>query len=69
MGLQLNWSQIKGCTEALGSYGIISNLLHRAHIANAPGAIRSFKVVRLFSATLPPRSNAAVLPRGDVSGR
>ncbi|APD47150.1 NAD(P)/FAD-dependent oxidoreductase [Synechococcus sp. CS-602] len=42
MGLQLNWSQIKGLPEALGSYGIISNY-SRAHIATTWEAIRSFK--------------------------
>lgn len=32
MGLQLNWSYIKGLPEALGHQGIISNYSH-AHIA------------------------------------
>ncbi|MDM7938356.1 MAG: FAD/NAD(P)-binding oxidoreductase [Cyanobium sp. CZS 48M] len=42
MGLQLNWSQIKGLPEALGSHGIVSNY-SRAHIAATWSAIRGFQ--------------------------
>ena len=42
MGLQLNWSQIKGLPEALGSHGIVSNY-SRAHIAATWTAIRDFQ--------------------------
>ena len=42
MGLQLNWSQIKGLPEVLGSHGIVSNY-SRAHIAATWAAIRGFK--------------------------
>ena len=42
MGLQLNWSRIKGLPEALGSHGIVSNYSH-AHIAATWAAIRGFQ--------------------------
>ncbi|MFY8147681.1 MAG: NAD(P)/FAD-dependent oxidoreductase [Prochlorococcaceae cyanobacterium] len=42
MGLQLNWSAIKGLPEALGSHGIVSNYSH-AHIAATWQAIRNFQ--------------------------
>jgi sulfide:quinone oxidoreductase len=42
MGLQLNWSQIKGLPEALGSHGIVSNYSH-AHIAATWETIRAFQ--------------------------
>ena len=49
MGLQLNWNQIKGLPEALGSHGIVSNYSH-AHIAATWEAIRSFHgVTALFT--------------------
>jgi sulfide:quinone oxidoreductase len=42
MGLQLNWSQIKGLPKALGSHGIVSNY-SRAHIATTWETIRGFQ--------------------------
>jgi sulfide:quinone oxidoreductase len=42
MGLQLNWSAIKGLPEALGSHAIISNYSH-PHIAATWETIRGFK--------------------------
>ena len=42
LGLQLNWSQIKGLPEGLGSQGIISNYSH-AHIAATWETIRGFQ--------------------------
>ncbi len=42
MGLQLNWSQIKGLPEALGSHGIVSNY-SCAHIAATWETIRGFQ--------------------------
>jgi sulfide:quinone oxidoreductase len=42
MGLQLNWSQIKGLPEALGHHCIVSNYSH-AHIAATWEAIRGFQ--------------------------
>jgi sulfide:quinone oxidoreductase len=42
MGLQLNWSAIKGLPEALGWHGIVSNYSH-PHIAATWEAIRGFQ--------------------------
>jgi sulfide:quinone oxidoreductase len=42
MGLQLNWSQIKGLPEGLGHHGIVSNYSH-AHIAATWETIRGFQ--------------------------
>jgi sulfide:quinone oxidoreductase len=42
MGLQLNWSAIKGLPEGLGHHGIVSNYSH-AHIAATWNAIRGFQ--------------------------
>ena len=42
MGIQLNWSAIKGLPEALGSHGIVSNYSH-PHIAATWETIRSFQ--------------------------
>jgi sulfide:quinone oxidoreductase len=42
MGLQLDWSRIKGLPEGLGSHGIVSNY-SRAHIAATWETIRRFR--------------------------
>jgi sulfide:quinone oxidoreductase len=42
MGLQLNWSQIKGLPDGLGRHGIVSNYSH-AHIRATWEAIRGFR--------------------------
>jgi sulfide:quinone oxidoreductase len=42
MGLQLNWSAIKGLPDGLGSHGIVSNYSH-AHIRATWEAIRGFR--------------------------
>ena len=42
MGLQLNWSAIKGLPEGLGHHGIVSNYSH-AHIAATWETIRGFQ--------------------------
>jgi len=42
MGLQLNWSQIKGLPDGLGRHGIVSNYSH-AHIRATWETIRSFR--------------------------
>ena len=42
MGLQLNWSSIKGLPDGLGSHGIVSNYSH-PHIRATWEAIRSFR--------------------------
>ncbi len=42
MGLQLDWSRIKGLPEALGSHGIVSNY-SRSHIVATWAAIRGFQ--------------------------
>lgn len=42
MGLQLNWSQIKGLPEALGHHGIISTY-SRVHLTATWEAIRGFQ--------------------------
>lgn len=62
MGLQLNWSAIKGLPEGLGHHGIVSNYSH-AHIAATWDTIRGFQGEPPCSPIRPRRSSAAAPPR------
>jgi len=63
MGLQAQWSQIKGLPEAnSASYGNHQQLLHCAHNREPPLERSQLQGGRLFQPRCTP-TNAAVLPR------